>query len=85
MKTLTIRGIDAKLDMKIKERSNLSGESINKVVLQLLNSAFGIGKNEVFPTYHDLDGLAGTWTQKDEDNFNQNIRELNEIDKELWK
>lgn len=85
MKTLTIRGIDTELDQKIKEKANISGESINKIVLQLLKSAFGLEKNRVFPTYHDLDDLAGTWTQNDEDEFNKNIQELNEIDKELWE
>jgi len=85
MKTLTIRGIDTELDLKIKERANLKGESINKIVLQLLKSAFGLEKSKVFPTYHDLDDLAGTWTQNDEDEFNKNIQQLNEIDKELWE
>ena len=85
MKTLTIRGIDTELDFKIKEKSKQNGESINKIVLQLLNSAFGLEKNKIFPTYHDLDSLAGTWTKEDEDNFNQNIKELNKVDKELWR
>lgn len=85
MKTLTIRGIDNELELKIKERANKNGDSINKIVLQSLNSAFGLEKNKIFPTYHDLDELAGTWTQKDEEAFNNNIKELNEIDKDLWK
>ena len=85
MKTLTIRGIDAELDQRIRKRSNLSGESINRTVLRLLNSAFGLEKNKVFPIHHDLDDFAGTWTQGDENEFRKNIQELNEIDKELWK
>ncbi len=85
MKTLTIRGIDTELDTKIREKATLSGESINKIVLQMLKSAFGIEKSKIFPTYHDLDSMAGTWTQEDEDHFNQNIRELGEVDKDMWK
>ena len=85
MKTLTIRGLDTELDLKIKERASQSGESINKIVLQLLKSSLGISKNKAFPTYHDLDNLAGTWTNKDELEFNNNIKELSKIDKELWK
>ena len=85
MKTLTIRGIDTELDFKIKERAKQNGESINKIVLRLINSAFGLEKNKLFPTYHVLDSLAGTWTKEDENNFNQNIKELSEVDKNLWK
>ena len=85
MKTLTIRGLNTEMDLRIKEKAAQSGESINKIVLQLLKSALGINKNEVFPTYHDLDELAGTWTDKDEVEFTASIKELGKIDKELWK
>jgi len=85
MKTLTIRGIDIVLDKKIKERSNINGESINKTILNLLNSAFGLDKKNTFSIYHDLDYLAGTWTEDDLEKFNNNIKEFNEIDKDLWK
>ncbi|RKX74272.1 MAG: antitoxin [Spirochaetes bacterium] len=85
MKTLTIRGLDTELDLKIKERAAQSGESINRIVLQLLKSSLGIGKNKAFPTYYDLDKLAGTWTENDELEFTANIEELGKVDKELWK
>jgi hypothetical protein len=85
MKTLTIRGIDTELAKKIKERSRKSGESINKIILRLLKSTFGLNENRVFPTYHDLDNLAGTWTKEDEKEFYKNIQGLEKIDKELWE
>ena len=85
MKTITIRGIDPELANKIKERSRQSGESINKMLLGLLKSALGLGENKVFPTYHDLDHLAGTWTKEDEKEFYENIQELEKVDKELWE
>ncbi len=85
MKTLTIRGIDPELANKIKERSRKSGESINKLILRLLKSALGLGEKQVFPIYHDLDHLAGTWTKEDEKEFYKNIQGLEKIDKELWE
>lgn len=85
MKTLTIRGIDPELADIIKERSGKSGESINKMILRLLRSALGIAEQKVFPVYHDLDHLAGTWTEEEEKEFNENIRELNKIDSEMWE
>jgi hypothetical protein len=85
MKTLTIRGIDPELANKIKERSGKNGESINKLILRVLKSALVIGENKVFPTYHDLDHLSGTWTEEDEKEFYKNIQGLEKIDKELWE
>jgi hypothetical protein len=85
MKTITIRGIDPELANKIKERAGKSGESINNMLLRLLKSSFGLGENKVFPTYHDLDHLAGTWTKEDEKEFYENIQGLEKVDKELWE
>jgi hypothetical protein len=85
MKTITIRGIDPELANKIKERAGKSGESINNMLLKLLKSSLGLGENNVFPTYHDLDHLAGTWTKEDEKEFYENIQGLEKVDKELWE
>ncbi len=84
MNTLTIRGIDPELSDKIKEKSKKSGMSINKIMLKILKSSFGLEKGKTFPVYHDLDDLAGTWTDKDAEEFNKNTQELREIDKGLW-
>ena len=35
--------------------------------------------------YHDLDYLAGTWTQEDETEFLLNTQQFNEIDQKLWQ
>jgi plasmid stability protein len=85
MKTLTIRGIDAELADRIKERATTSGESINKLILRVLKSALGLGEKKVFPVYHDLDHLAGTWTKEDEEEFHNSIRDLDKVDPELWQ
>jgi hypothetical protein len=34
--------------------------------------------------YHDLDHLAGTWTQEDEIKFIANTQQFTEIDQNLW-
>jgi hypothetical protein len=35
--------------------------------------------------YHDLDYLAGTWTQEDEAEFLLNTQQFNEIAQNLWQ
>lgn len=35
--------------------------------------------------YHDLDLLAGTWTEEDAREFSQNTAIFNQIDEQLWQ
>lgn len=35
--------------------------------------------------YHDLDYLAGTWTEEDAEAFTKATEDFNKIDKELWQ
>lgn len=35
-------------------------------------------------TYHDLDKLAGTWSEKDKRTFEKNVKAFDKIDQELW-
>lgn len=37
------------------------------------------------PPYHDLDFLAGTWTEPDSREFFANLADLSQIDEELWR
>ena len=35
--------------------------------------------------YHDLDHLAGTWSEKDLREFQKNVEDLEKVDKEIRK
>ncbi len=85
MKTLTIRGIDSLLSEAIKIQAKKNNESINKTALNILREAVGLSNNPIFKTYHDLDNLAGTWSEKDEIEFYKNIQDFEKIDKEMWE
>jgi plasmid stability protein len=85
MKTITIRGIDEDLAVKIRERAIKTGKSINQLVLNLLKAGLGLTDKKEFPAYHDLDSLAGTWSAEEADQFMKNIEDLETIDAELWQ
>ena len=84
MKTLTIRGIDPVLSNAIKSLAMENQESINQMTLKILKDATGVSYKPVFRTFTDLDALAGTWSEDDEQQFNQAIECFNKIDPELW-
>ncbi len=85
MKTLTIRGIDPVLSNAIKSLAMENQESINQTALKILKDAAGVSSKPVFRSFTDLDTLAGTWSEDDEEQFNQVVEYFNKIDQELWK
>ena len=84
MKSITIRGVDPDLDRALHNRSRKKKESINQIVLKILKDTFGLSKPVIYKTYDDLDDLAGTWSMEDEARFNEQTKNLQKIDKDLW-
>jgi len=86
MTQLTVRGIDAKLHQYLKQEAERRGESVNRYVLSLLRNAAGeeIGVQKTL-RYHDLDHLAGTWTEDEAEAFDQQLAAQRTIDEEIWR
>jgi len=85
MKNLSLRGIDENLSVHLKKLSQKEGASLNKTVLRLLEDSVGARRKKRFNIYHDLDDLAGTWSNREEKEFNDKIQLFEQIDKDLWK
>ncbi len=85
MKTLTIRGIEHSISKKLKKLAEEEKTSINQTVIKILKNALGVDEKKPFKEYHDLDTLAGTWNEKDYNEFTNNIKDFSKIDKDLWK
>ena len=77
----TIRGIPHRLDKKIREISAKEGKSINETVIEALKA--GVGLSDAPVRHKDLDELIGTWV--DDPEFDRVIREMDQIDPEIWK
>lgn len=84
MKSLTIRGLDEMLEKALHQKSKEIHQSLNKTILGILREALGIG-TERYRTYHDLDNLAGTWSDEEFEDFQKNTEVFEQIDRELWK
>lgn len=86
MKQLTIRGVDSKLHHDLKAEADRRGLSINRYVLSVLRTALGIdNRNQHTPIqYHDLDHLAGTWTEADVAEFERQLAAQRTLDEDLW-
>lgn len=70
MAVITLRNIRAKLRQVIEKRAYKDGSSLNETVIRGL--------------HHDLDHLAGTWSEEEAAAFEAALAEQRRVDPELW-
>jgi hypothetical protein len=85
MKAITLRGIDEELEAALKNAAKENGESVNKTLLRLLRGALDLDKPKLYREYHDIDHLAGTWTEADAEEFLNTQEGFRQVDEDLWK
>jgi hypothetical protein len=78
-----LRGVPSEVMVLLKKEAKRLRTSVNALVLKMVERGLGVTCEK--HTYHDLDHLAGSWSAKEERDFKENIRSLEQIDKELWK
>ena len=86
MAQLTIRLVDAELRMRLEAQARQRGLSLNRTVLALLREAIGLRHHQSGPPieFNDLDHLAGTWSEEEAAQFDNELRKQRRIDEELW-
>jgi len=86
MKAITVRNIDDELSRALKAESRKKGKSINSLILDSIRTSYMQGaEGRTKQSKHDLDPLAGTWTEKDAKEFAGATKAFEAIDRELWK
>ncbi len=86
MKQLTVRGVDEKLHTTLKREAKQRGISMNRYVVRLLKEAVGQSQRPQEPRIsHELDHLAGTWSQEQAREFSRILEEQRDIDEGLWR
>ena len=86
MSSLSIRGVDEKLSIILKEKAQNSNKSMNQYVLDLLKKSVGLAKEKKYTqVYNDLDHLFGRWSDSDFRKIQGKIDKERVIDEDLWK
>ena len=83
-KSISIHGLDEETKKHLNERAKSAGTSVNKVVKELLSRALGTGKDRKDHRDEFLD-LFGVWTEADERQFEESVRDLEAVRAEDWK
>ncbi len=84
MSQITLRGLDQELEKKIRRKARQNRRSLNRVILDMLYQCTGIEEKAKKGSEESLRKLAGTWTEKDADEFLDSIKSCQKIDKDLW-
>mgnify|MGYP006278298487 CR=1 FL=1 len=83
MAVISVRGLDETQLEHLKEQARRQGVSMNKLALQrLIGPESGTIDNQ--GCYHDLDNLAGTWTEAETSDFLHSIEPLAQVERDLW-
>jgi hypothetical protein len=86
--SITIEGIDEatfeKLLAKAKQRGVTIGVIAREALQRTAETPTPPVENQSSGPWHDLDHLAGTWTDEDLAEFNAATADFEKIDPELW-
>ena len=69
MSTMLLRGIDEETKRRLTEEAERQGVSLNTLALRCLQQSVGLGAPARRPRHHDLDALAGTWSEEEAREF----------------
>ena len=86
MKAITIRDIDPDVAKKLKATASEQNKSMNQLVLEFIKKNLGLEKEKIYDReYNDLDGLFGSWDDKEFNSIQNKINQERQIDQDIWK
>jgi len=84
MASMSIRGLDDQVLIRLKNQAAQEGSSLNSLALRLLQGAGAAIQPDALKKFDDLDALAGTWSDEEAQAFERNTAAFVEVDAALW-
>jgi hypothetical protein len=86
MAAITVRNLPPEVARRIKQKAKKERISLNRAVISLLENATGIRSADSKDVlHHDLDELAGCWSEDEYQEFLETLHEQRQIEPEVWK
>ena len=85
MKSITIHGMEESLNKRLREEAAQRKTSLNKTIKQVLEGALGIKSEKERNNREDFLDLHGVWSEKDEAEFLNKIKDFEKINPKDWK
>lgn len=80
-----LRGVPEEVMFLLKQKAKEEKISINSLILLVVEEGIGFKPKKKKKIYHDLDHLAGTWSEQECKEFEENTQYFEQIDKDLWQ
>ena len=85
-KSITIRDLDDATADWIAREAERRGISQQTLILELIRKEIETDRESgPLQTYHDLDSLAGTWSDEEANRFLDAITDFEQVDEKLWR
>ncbi len=84
MKSITLHGIDSKLDDLIKRKARKQGQSLNKTIKNLLEKSLGLNSDLESDRRKEFADLFGIWSKDEVKEFEKHTKDFEKIDNEDW-
>ena len=85
MKAITLRNLPDAVSRLIRRKAATEGISLNRAVIQVLEERLGLSHPLPEPRHHELDELAGSWSDTEAQAFDHALAAQRAIDLDLWK
>lgn len=85
MNAITVRNLPPAVAKAVKEKARREKLSLNKAIVRLLEEATGVDAGKKKIVHHDLDHLAGAWSEAEYREFMAALREQRQIDPAMWR
>jgi len=82
---MTLRGLNDEEAQRLREEARREGISLNALLLRLVREAAGLAQRPWRPRHHDLDDLAGTWTEEESQAILAALEETERIEPGMWE
>lgn len=84
---ITVRGLDAETQTHLRNMAKKRDASINQIAVMLIRKGAGVRLDDDGPETvgNSLDSFVGTWSPQQEKDFLNSIRDMEQVDEELWR
>ena len=85
MKAITLRNLPDAVARLVRHKAATEGISLNRAVIRVLEERLGFAHQPSESRHHELDALAGAWSEAEARAFDQALAAQRAIDPELWR
>ncbi|MCL4195595.1 MAG: hypothetical protein KJZ87_27905 [Thermoguttaceae bacterium] len=86
MAPVIIRDLDPRTFQRLQAEAERRGVDVDRLAGQQLRDALGTTLAETRPEpHHDLDHLAGTWSEEETESFFSAVAHCRRVDENLWQ